>query len=189
MDGLSWPTHARSRGRGIDLRNSRIDRPTSAPLLAIGGALLGGVLAWLIGVTWYQSAILSGVVLAIAGAYYLLPDDRNLAWPTVAYHRGLRSRRDVARLSWALTEGSRTISMNGIIQLEELAEKRLALRGVRIDDREKAEQLLGPRVYELLISKPSMLGYDVFAAAVSAVEALDDVPLAPHRGVPIPEGA
>jgi hypothetical protein len=170
------------------VKSTRIDRPEASPLFGIGGALLAGLVAWLIGVTWYQSTLVSAVVLSISGGYYLLPTARETRWPPYFYERGRRSRRDVSRLSWALKGSSGSIPVSGIVQLESLAEKRLALRGVRFEDAPNASALLGDRVYALLSSKPSTLPHAVFATAVDAVGALDDVPLAPHMGVRVPEG-
>ena len=156
--------------------------------VTLGGSLLPGAVAWTIGISLGQSALISLVVLAMIGGYHLLPDVRNLEWPPLEHERTVRARRDVSRLSWALTGTGGMVPMSGVITLERLAADRLALRGIDLSDRSRIATLLGPEMVMILSERPNTMRYSTFSRCVTALEGLEHVPLAPHTGVTIPEG-
>ncbi len=163
-------------------------RPAPPWPLVIGGSIAPGMLAWTIGVSEGQSVLLTVVVFALVGGYHLLPEVRELDWPALDYERSVRSRRDVSRLSWALTGSGSMVPLSGIIQLERLAAQRLAVRGIDPSDEARVATSLGPVLSRILAERPTTMRYETFARCVVALEQLDELPLAPHTGISLPEG-
>lgn len=146
-------------------------------LLVAAGVGFG--LGWAVGLDLSHAA-------ALAVAAVILVELRKVSWFTEDEGWPERDlgptdqgvRRDIARLSWGMDGFQSRVDRASVNRLRGVAVARLARLGVDLDDpsdREQARALLGAPSYGLLISGTTDLPtFAVFAAAVTAVEQLND---------------
>lgn len=147
-------------------------RPSWVGATATG--MLVGALAWLLGLNTGQSLLVAAVVASLGAGSALLHVALDPTWPTLPAPSGAGARRDVSRLSWALSGPSGTVGPAALARFRTLAERRLAHRGVHLHEAERAAALLGDAAYGVAVAQADHpINHRVFAAAVAALEALD----------------
>lgn len=134
------------------------------------------VLALLLGVDWPHSLMFAAVppVVTVGRTVSRLAADTY--WPAAAEEGGDGARREVARLSWALSAGEDTVNAHTVRRLRTLAEHRLRLRGLSLDspaDLDECRRLLGDDTVTVITSVTNVrIRFDRYRAAVEAVRAL-----------------
>jgi hypothetical protein len=139
------------------------------------GALLTAA-CWVIGLDLASSLTLAVLVLTLYGLRGLVSGESE-SWPPEpesAHNTG--TRREVARLSWGLHGQDDRVDRWSASRLHALATRRLAERGLDLDDRRneaECRRVLGGAVYDALSLDPNRLPrYSSFVAALDAVERL-----------------
>lgn len=118
-------------------------------------ALVGaacGLIGWLFGVVTADAAMIGLLVAAGVAVPALAAHPSPVVWPAPPEPRGMGTWYDVRRLSTVLSQSSDTrdiFQSKARSRLRDLAEARLARRGVRWAD-PAARRLLSPDVYDLL---------------------------------------
>ncbi|MBA8794732.1 hypothetical protein FHX74_002351 [Friedmanniella endophytica] len=175
----------------------RLSERSSTVLTLVLTLVVVPVAAWLFGVALLQCVLVAAIGVTIGLAIRFRPRGEESVWSpeTVDLARDRGARRDVARLSWSV--GDDQVGRALRIRLYELAERRLATRGLDLDepgDREAIETLLGRDAVRVLDAE---LGRAVpahaFERAVAALERLDQpdptttttpvTPTGTHEGV------
>lgn len=150
---------------------------TRSRLLGLGAAGAGlALLAVLIGVDWLHCVMLGGVPLLVSAGRTLAGLGEDAPWPLPEGRFGdAGARREVARLSWALSAGEETVTSASVRRLRAVADGRLRSRGLDLDDpadEAACRELLGPGYGVLTAPRGVYVRYDAFRQAVGAVERL-----------------
>lgn len=126
--------------------------------------------------------VFAGVTVLIGGLVSLIADPDEPTLPALRTPIRGGARREVAQTAWTLGASRGRIAASGSEQLRRIADRRLRLRGVELDDpgqRAAAEAILGSLAYRV-VTKPADQPIEVLRAAIRAVDALDRTDAAHH---------
>ncbi|WP_150306505.1 hypothetical protein [Planctomonas psychrotolerans] len=143
-------------------------------LLAVG---VGG-LAYALGLSLVLALLIAATIATIGALIPLFDPIRDAAWSVSAVTLRKGARREISRLSWSMSTGTRGVSASAGSRLHDIAAHRLALRGIDLDDpadQDAAEDALGRVAYRVL-STPSITTADALLAVVRALDHLDATP-------------
>jgi hypothetical protein len=166
---------------------------TVAALVATGLGV--PALLWVVmGMPPLQALMLGAVAVTVAALALVPPDGYDIDFPDPPPPvRDRGARREAFRLSWNVAGRDDRVGSTLIQRLHQAAARRLALRGLRLDepaDRDQVVALLGERCYRLLLLPPGTdASTRTFQQALGAVERLADLPLDAYRhaAVPVPD--
>jgi len=160
----------------------------AALLWAAAVAVAAAALAYFAGVTAALSLLLAVTILAVGAVSALLGGVHDERWPESTVELRSGARREVARLSWSMTDDDGRVADVAMHRLRALAAARLGERGIDLaepPDREAAVALLGAEGYRLLTG-PGRHRPDALIRCARAIERLEAAGGRPAGGAPVP---
>lgn len=122
-------------------------------VLALAVATTLAVLGW---VDPVHASLLAAAVIAVTLGWRRSSGGAEAEWPPAPEEQRAGARHDVSELGWATLTRNGTVSGRVMRRVRALAETRLAMHGVDVDDpaqRGEAERLLGREVLDGLLER------------------------------------
>lgn len=152
-------------------------------LVAVASALVP-LAAWGIGVNWVQCLIIAGLGMAALAIIDLASEGDVTHWPALSDTVRGGGRREVANLSWLLTSKNQTADRAAVQRLAAIARRRLALRGIDVNDPRTAPyaaSALGEPIYRTLFDPSAAL--PTHRELIRCVEALERLGQSNHTAL------
>ena len=147
------------------------------------GLVATTILGWAFGLDWALAVLVAAGLVSVFGLRRLPATATDDGWPPppdAGTDRGVR--REVSRLSWSLHGYESRVERPSLLRLRAVAERRLARRGLRLDDPADdaaCRELLGPGPYRTVTAaaasaRRSEVTFDEFAATLHTLERLKE---------------